>query len=149
MSSLWDSRFTDDRGSQIVLPLADLERNNALKLSSILGAAGKGLPLIQPNQLSFHKHLGAGACFRVDCESYAPYRDDPSPQLVAVKHMRIELRSNHTSCMLYDGFMREARVLTHSSLNNHDYIIRALESPKTSITMTSPWSTHHRYPSRR
>ena len=126
MSSLWDSRFTDDRGSQIVLPLADLERNNALKISSILGAAGKRLPLIQPNQLSFHKHLGAGACFRVDCESYAPYRDHPNPQLVAVKHMRIELRSDQITSLLYDGVMREVRVLTHPPLNNHDYIIPAL-----------------------
>lgn len=126
MSSLWDSRFTDDCGSKIVFPLAELERNDSLKISSILGAAGRRLPLIQPSELSFHKHLGAGACFRVDCESHTKNSAGYSPRLVAVKHMRIGELSDCMNKSFYDGVMREVRVLAHPPLNNHDYIIPAL-----------------------
>lgn len=141
MSSLWDSRFTDDRGSKIVMSPAELERNDNLKISSILGAAGRRLPLIQPAQLSFHKHLGAGACFRVDCESYTRYAGDSSPRLVAVKHMQIGMPSDHRNRSLYDSVMREVRVLTHLPLKNHEYIIPALAYGwlQDSVTGTHPY----------
>lgn len=126
MSSLWDSRFTNDKGSQVVLSSAELERNTNLKISSILGFAGRRLPLVQPHQLSFHKHLGAGTSFKVDCESYSKFPGDKSLQLVAVKYMRIGLRSEHTAKSLYDVAMREIRVLTHSPLMNHEHVTSAM-----------------------
>ncbi len=126
MSSLWDSRFRTDEGTKVTIPSADLESNGSLKVGSILAAAGRHLPEIQPHQLAFYSHLGAGSCFKVNCEVYTRHQSVLNPQFVAVKHMQIPRGTRHQISIFYDGVMRELRVLTHPLLKDHACLIPAL-----------------------
>lgn len=125
LDPLWDSRFN---GSQIPIEAfvsADITQADTLKISSILAAAGRRLPVIYSHRLQFHKHLGAGSCFKVSCEIYTGEEKRPVPELVAVKHIRLS-KSGSDMGPFYDGVMRELRVLTHPPLRNHECVIEVL-----------------------
>lgn len=125
LSSLWDSRFEESHISKEAFVSTDIAETDSLKISSILAAAGKGLPIIYPHQLQFYKHLGAGSCFKVDCEIYTE-EGGPSPELVAVKYLRLPRSTGPETWKFYDGVMRELRVLTHPPFRNHECLIEAL-----------------------
>ena len=69
--------------------MENLEQNQSLKISAILGAASTRLPFTKPYQLQFYRHLGASKCFQVDCEVYLKHKEALTPQLVAVKQRRL------------------------------------------------------------
>ena len=125
MSALWDSRFDESHISQEAFISADIAHADTLKISSILAAAGRALPIIYPQQLQFYCHLGSGSCFKVDCEVYTQ-EGGPSPELVAVKYLRLPRSQDQETSGFYDGVMRELRVLTHPPFRNHECLVAAL-----------------------
>ena len=126
LPSLWDSRFDSFRPSEEAVDVSNITRDDIAKISSILAAAGSALQPIQPHELEFYGHLGAGSCFRVECEIYTKKEFLPQPQLVAVKYLRLHGNPGRHTNKFYDGVMRELRVLTHPPFRNHECIIEAL-----------------------
>lgn len=123
---LWDSRFDASQIPEEAFLSADITQADTLKIGPILAAAGRRLPVIYPHQLQFCKHLGAGSCFKVECEIYTGEQErSPGPELVAVKYIRL-LKPASDSSQFYDGVMRELRVLTHPPLRNHECVIEVL-----------------------
>ena len=124
-SSLWDSRF--DPSSQIrdATASAKIPKDDVFKISSILAAAGRRLRVIDPRQLRFHRHLGAGSCFKVECELYTEdiRVKNSLPELVAVKYLRIPKNASLVTSRLFDGVMRELLVLTHLPFRYHECVI--------------------------
>ncbi|KAL8698677.1 MAG: hypothetical protein Q9224_001746 [Gallowayella concinna] len=124
--SLWDSRFDDSHEVLEASSSANVPQNDARKISAILAAAGRGLRIIYPHQLQPYSHLGAGSCFRVECEIYTQSGAIAEPQLVAVKYLKLPKRAGPETNLFYDGVMRELRVLTHPPFKNHECLIEAL-----------------------
>ena len=122
---LWDSRFNGSQIPEENFISADNAQADTLKISSILAAAGRRLPVIYPHQLQFYKHLGAGSCFKVECEIYTGEEERPTPELVAVKYLRLP-KSGSDTTHFYEGVIRELRVLTHPPLRNHECVIEVL-----------------------
>lgn len=126
LPSLWDSRFDRFHPSKEAVGVSNITRDDVAKISSILAAAGRGLQLIYPHELETYSHLGAGSCFRVECEVYTKKDFVPQPQLVAVKYLQLPRNPGRDTNKFYDGVMRELRVLTHPPFRNHECIIEAL-----------------------
>ncbi len=126
LTSLWDSRFDDSHEVVKAFCSAKVPQDDAVKISSILAAAGRGLPIINPRELQPYSHLGAGSCFKVECEVYTKSDAISEPQLVAVKYLKLPKRSGPETNLFYDGVMRELRVLTHPPFKNHECLIEAL-----------------------
>jgi len=119
--------------------LSNIPEDDAFKISSILAAAGKRLLMIYPTELQFHRHLGAGSCFQVECEPYTKNIQRPLPELVAVRYLRIPKNSGLVASRLFDGVMRELRVLIHPPFRNHECVIEVLGYGRS----TSPdWGAH-------
>lgn len=125
MSSLWDSRFDESHSSKEAFISASTTHADTLTISSILATAGRALPIIYPQQLQFYGHLGTGSCFKVDCEVYTQ-EGGPSPELVAVKYLRLPRSQDPETSKFYDGVMRELRVPTHPPFRNHECLVEAL-----------------------
>lgn len=84
------------------------------------------MPMIHPHELQFYSHLGAGSCFKVECEIYTKSSRIPSTELVAVKYLKLPKQAGIDNNLFYDGVMRELRVLTHPPFRNHECLIEAL-----------------------
>ncbi len=125
-SSLWDSRFDLSSDIQNAIASVNIPKDDAFKISSILAAAGRRLIDIHPTELQFHRHLGAGSCFKVECELYTKNIQNPLPELVAVKYLRIPKKQGLVAKRLFDGVKRELRVLTHPPFRNHECVIEVL-----------------------
>ncbi|OCL01651.1 ankyrin [Glonium stellatum] len=130
MSSVWDSRFSDD-GGRAVASYQSRRDNETVGIGDILAATKSELPYIGPERLQFHGVLGAGSSFKVNREVYTKPIANPSPYFVAVKHMLLPLTSAsgedaNRQRQLYGNVMREIRVLMHPPLRDHCCIIPAL-----------------------
>ncbi|KAL8664455.1 MAG: hypothetical protein Q9202_003005 [Teloschistes flavicans] len=126
LKSLWDSRFDDSHDLSKSFSSAKTPQDEALKISSILAAARRDLQMINPQELQFYSHLGAGSCFNVECEVYTKSDDISVPQLAAVKYIKLSRRPGADTNLFYDGVMRELRVLTHPPFRNHECLIEAI-----------------------
>lgn len=130
MSSIWDSRFSDD-GGRAVASYQSRRDDETVDIGDILAATKSELPYIGPEQLRFHGVLGAGSSFKVNREVYTKPITNPSPYFVAVKHMLLPPMSTsgqdiNRRRQLYGNVMREIRVLMHPPLRDHCCIIPAL-----------------------
>ncbi|KAL8958832.1 MAG: hypothetical protein Q9193_004183, partial [Seirophora villosa] len=114
------------RPSEDAVRVSNITQDDIAKISSILAAAGTRLQYIYPHELTDRSHLGAGSCFRVECKIFKKKDPDQTPQLVAVKYLRLPKSPARDTNKFYDGVMRELRVLTHPPFRNHACIIEAL-----------------------
>jgi len=138
LHSLWDSRFEDCNISEEAFISAHEAQPDVVKISSILAAAGRSLPLIHSHELKFYSHLGAGANFKVNCEVYTKGDETSAPELVAVKYLRLPSVPGPETAKFYDGIMRELRVMTHPPFRYHECLLEPLAygwstSPETGV----------------
>ncbi|KAF1998962.1 kinase-like protein [Amniculicola lignicola CBS 123094] len=121
--SIWGSRFSDEGGQNLVSYLSRKDTAE-VDVGDILAVAGKALPYIPPNRLTFDKALGRGTSFQVNREVYS--KPGYSGYYVAVKYLQTSTDSTFERRRRYAAVLREVRVLTHLALRGNACVMPAL-----------------------